>query len=279
MVFCQNERLGSIRRIAAAQICLMILAGTPPTTVFAATSFVTTAPAATTALSPEPVVERGEDHVVSDLAPVADRHAPVVLEMAAGVDKDILAEGDVLPEIRIERRKDPQRLRHPAAEQLGEQRTHLLGRMVGRVQAERDAARLVAHLVHEAVDLLRVEAPARLYVGLEFFDRHGFAVLRFLYSFFFRRFALRMAPRGHVPQNGHFVLLQTEGFGTPVGHPAAGLFKEPPHHALRRRSVTFGEVAHDFIVTDRFGNFRVPGHRKGLFLLQKYEGSAGKTCR
>ena len=60
---------------------LMMRAGTPPTTAPGGTSFVTTAPAATT------------------------RYSAVVLEVAAGVDKHVVAHGDVLTEIRVEGRE------------------------------------------------------------------------------------------------------------------------------------------------------------------------------
>lgn len=58
-------------------------------------------------LGSHPVVERGENYVVADLASVAEGYASVVLEMAAGVDEDILADVDILPEIGVKRRKYP----------------------------------------------------------------------------------------------------------------------------------------------------------------------------
>ena len=101
---------------------LINFADTPPTTVFAATSFVTTAPAPTTTLllnghplqngrvgtypdifpendrggkgmparfGRQSVVERGKHHIVSDLAAVPDEDAAVVTKMAAGIDENI----------------------------------------------------------------------------------------------------------------------------------------------------------------------------------------------
>ena len=118
------------------------------------------------------MVERGEDHVVANLAPVADGHPAVVLEMAAGIDEDIAADRDVAPEIGIEGRKNTQRLRHPVAEKFGKQAAHLVRGVVGRIEAEGNAARLVAHPVHEPVNLLGGEGLSPLHVFLEFFDFH-----------------------------------------------------------------------------------------------------------
>lgn len=117
----------------------MNLAGTPPTTVLAGTSFVTTAPAAMMALSPmvtpcrmvlslpirvsqydgsrchgrtlfriHVVIKCGENHVVPNQATVAQCHSTLVLEMAAGIDKHIFSYMDIFPKISIKRRKYPE---------------------------------------------------------------------------------------------------------------------------------------------------------------------------
>ena len=52
------------------------------------------------------MVEGGEDDVVADLAAVANGYSPMVLEVAAGVDEDVLADVDVLSEVGVEGRKD-----------------------------------------------------------------------------------------------------------------------------------------------------------------------------
>lgn len=84
-------------------------------------------------------------------------HSAVVLKMATGVDEHAFTHGDVLSEIRVERRKHAERLRHFIAEQFGKQSAHLVRRVVGGIQPERDAPSLVAHVVHETVNLLRVK--------------------------------------------------------------------------------------------------------------------------
>lgn len=73
------------------------------------------------------MIERRENDVVADLAAVSDRHPSVVLEVAAGVDEDLPAQVDVLTEVGVEGREDPQRGIDPAAEQLREQCADLIG--------------------------------------------------------------------------------------------------------------------------------------------------------
>ena len=108
------------------------------------------------------VVERGKDHAMAYLTAVADVDAAVVLKLAAGVDEHVLAHVDVFPEVGIQGRKDAQRRGHGPPEELGEQGAHLVHGVIGRVEAEGDAPRLVGHVVHEAVDGGRVERAARL---------------------------------------------------------------------------------------------------------------------
>lgn len=125
------------------------------------------------------VVERGEDDVVPDLAVVADGYATVVLKMAAGVDEYPAADMDVFAEIGVERREDAQRGSDLAAEQPGEQGPHLAGRVVSAVQLERDTPGLVAHFVHEPVDIGRVERAARLHIFQKFGECHHVSYFRY----------------------------------------------------------------------------------------------------
>ena len=128
------------------------------------------------------VIERRENDVVADLAAVSDRHPSVVLEVAAGVDEDLPAQVDVLTEVGVEGREDPQRGIDPAAEQLREQCADLIGGVIFGVQAAGDAPGLVAHLVHQAQHFGLLEGFALLCVLQEFVECHlfsfGFAVLR-----------------------------------------------------------------------------------------------------
>lgn len=55
----------------------------------------------------ESVVKRGENHVVPDLAAIAECYAAVILKVAAGIDKDFFADLDILAEIGVKRWKNP----------------------------------------------------------------------------------------------------------------------------------------------------------------------------
>ena len=113
------------------------------------------------------------------LASVAYHDSTVVLKMTAGVDKHIFAYGDVFTEIRIEGWENAQRLRYFITEQLGKQFAHFVWRMISRIQAERDATGLVAHLVHKTVNFLRIKRLPCLYVCLEIFYRHIYCLSNF----------------------------------------------------------------------------------------------------
>lgn len=52
------------------------------------------------------MIEGCKDHIMSYLTAVADCHTPMVLKMAAGIDKHAFPYSDVLAEIRIEWGKD-----------------------------------------------------------------------------------------------------------------------------------------------------------------------------
>ena len=70
------------------------------------------------------MVQRGEHHIVPYLASVADDNSAMVLKMTAGIDEDILSDGDVLAEIRIDRRLESQSCRHIVTEHFGNNRPH-----------------------------------------------------------------------------------------------------------------------------------------------------------
>ena len=82
------------------------------------------------------MIERGEYDVVPDLAAVAEGYPAVILKVAASVDEHFVSYGDVLTEVRIERREDAERRRNPVAEQVGKQPAHFVRRMEGCVQPE-----------------------------------------------------------------------------------------------------------------------------------------------
>ena len=64
------------------------------------------------------MVERGKHHIVPDLAAVPDGYAAMILEMAAGIDKHVFPDFDVLPEVGIKRREHTERGRNGFPEQF-----------------------------------------------------------------------------------------------------------------------------------------------------------------
>ncbi|MNW55230.1 hypothetical protein D3C74_328780 [compost metagenome] len=88
---------------------------------------------------------------VPDEGPVADRDAPGVLEAAAAVEEHVLAQGQVLAELAVERREDRDRLVDDDPRQPGEQRAHLVRRAVPGVEVGDDLQRLLGRPVHEGV--------------------------------------------------------------------------------------------------------------------------------
>ena len=110
------------------------------------------------------MVERGEHHVVAYLAAVAYVDSSVVLKLAAGVDEHVVAYVDVLAEVGVHGRKHLEAASGSPSGQLGHQGVDFLLVVVCRVEPERHAARLLAHVVHQAVNLRRVERPAGLHV-------------------------------------------------------------------------------------------------------------------
>ena len=160
------------------------MAGTPATMVAGGTSRVTTAPAATMALSPmvtpartvalEPIQTRlpmtmgagcmddrrrgamswfsvARTTLWPMRASSPDVDAALVLEPAAGVEKDPLAQGDVLAAVGAERGKEREGLVHRLADELGKELADLLGRVVAGVELAGDGQGLLAELVHELV--------------------------------------------------------------------------------------------------------------------------------
>ena len=118
-------------------------------------------------------MQRREDHVVADQRTVAQRHAPVVLEMAPGIDEDVAADADVPSEIGVKGREEPERRVDRTSEQLSHLFAQLLLRMVCAVHRAGDAARPLAHFTHEGPDLGGVERPACGHVFQKGFEGHG----------------------------------------------------------------------------------------------------------
>ena len=105
---------------------------------------------------------------MADLAAVAERHSAMVLKVAAGVDEHAFAHVYVPAEVCVERGEDTQRAGHLIAEEFGQHGADFGWCVVSCVQPERDAPRLVAHVVHQLMDFGCVERAARLYYFQKF---------------------------------------------------------------------------------------------------------------
>ena len=99
------------------------------------------------------MVEGGQYHVVADEGAVPDGDAPLVLELAAHVDKDVFPHMDVFAAVGVEGGEKAKALIHRPAGELGEEGAQLLGLVVAAVDFSCQAQGLLADGVHELVDL------------------------------------------------------------------------------------------------------------------------------
>ncbi len=86
-----------------------------------------------------------------DQAVVANRDPTLILEFASGIDEDPLAQSDVLPEVRVERREDHDRFMHRFAGQLSQQLLNSGRLVIPTVQFPGDAQGILAGLMHDFV--------------------------------------------------------------------------------------------------------------------------------
>ena len=98
------------------------------------------------------------------LAAVSQRNPAMVLKMAAGIDKYVITDFNILSEIRIERREHAKRGRHGLSEKFGEQRPHLVRSIIGSIQFKCNTSRLITHFVHKVMYLFRIESLSCLYI-------------------------------------------------------------------------------------------------------------------
>ena len=68
----------------------------------------------------ERVIQRRNDHVVSDQRPVVDGQSTLILELAAHVDEDVPPDGRVAPEVGVEGREQGDRVVEGPAGQLSQ---------------------------------------------------------------------------------------------------------------------------------------------------------------
>ena len=98
------------------------------------------------------MVQGSQHHIVADEGAVSDGDASLVLKVAAGVEKHIAANGDVLAVVGIEGREQTEALAHRLADEFREQPYHLLRLMVGKIQFRRQLLRPLAGDAHILVD-------------------------------------------------------------------------------------------------------------------------------
>ena len=97
------------------------------------------------------------------LAAVAEGHASVVLKVAACVDEHTFTDMDVLSEVSIERREYAQSVWHLISEKFRQYGTDFCRCMIGCVQSECDASGIIAHVVHQLMDLWCIKRLTLLY--------------------------------------------------------------------------------------------------------------------
>lgn len=99
------------------------------------------------------MVQRGQNHVVTDQGTVSDKNSALVLKFAAHVDKDPFPDMDVLPAVGVEGREQSKALVHRLTDELGKQGPQLLRLMVASVDFGCNPQGLLADTMHEQVGL------------------------------------------------------------------------------------------------------------------------------
>ena len=97
------------------------------------------------------MVESCQRAAVADERAVPDGDAPGVLEATPDVDEDVLAQGQVLAELAVERRKDGDRFVHRPAGEPCQQVPHFVGCAVPGVELGEDAQGVLPSGMHETV--------------------------------------------------------------------------------------------------------------------------------
>lgn len=184
----------------------MIFAGTPATTALAGTSFVTTAPAATTlfsprvtpasmvACAPDPYVVSDDDgrvkHIFAlcggkvvverrqhDLMPyqhaVPHEYAALVLKTTTRVDEHVVADADISAAVGVEGREQHEPFADLSSRQFAKERADLFLRPVSAVHLRRDLPRAVGKPVHAVLRFRRrFNVSARFHAFQKFFAIH-----------------------------------------------------------------------------------------------------------
>ena len=101
----------------------------------------------------EVVVHRGEDHVAADHGAVPKDDAPLVVEVAAGVDEHPFAHGDVFAAVGVKGREEAEALVHRLADELGEDVPNFRLGVVLAVEVAGQTHGLLVELSHKLMKL------------------------------------------------------------------------------------------------------------------------------
>lgn len=99
------------------------------------------------------VVERCNDDLVPDQAPVAQHDAALVLKTAARIDEHVFADMDIFAEVGVKGRKETKALVRFLPRELRKERAQLPGGVIARIELRRHALRLTRRFRHEQVRL------------------------------------------------------------------------------------------------------------------------------
>ena len=127
------------------------------------------------------VVDGGQGHPVPDERPVTDADPALILETAAGIDKDTAADAYIFAEVGIKRREQTKRLIHGATRDPPHDLPDLIRRMEGTVQLRGQAHGLVRISVHAVKGFrARDQRLSRIQVFQQSVQRHHGSFFSFM---------------------------------------------------------------------------------------------------
>ena len=118
------------------------------------------------------MIQRGENNIMTYQATVTEPYSALVLKLTASIDKYIVANVNIPPEIGIERRKYPEVFGNLIAEKLRKYSPNFFKCMVTVVEFECQFTCLLVLSVKHFDGLRHIYRLLRLYKFFEFFYRH-----------------------------------------------------------------------------------------------------------
>ena len=95
------------------------------------------------------MIQRGKNNTMSDQRAIINKDTSLILKLTICVNEDVVSDGDILSEIRIERRKQSERLSHRFSNQFGKQFGHLIRLMILCVDFHCNLLSLAAVVSHQ----------------------------------------------------------------------------------------------------------------------------------